>query len=330
VKTVIISIFLLFALHGAAQIDRDSGFIMLTVSDTSLASLDSIVILPAAQSPNRGRETLIAGVHITGYAGTMFLLGQAWYKDYPRTSFQVFNDSKEWLQLDKAGHVWTAYNIAKYSKGLWSWAGIPHSRAVWLGGISSIGYQTILEYLDAHSEEWGWSWADMGSNFIGSAMYVSQELAWKEQRFQLKFSSHRVSYQPGLEQRADDLYGATLSERILKDYNGQTYWLSVNLISFNEKYTLPKWLNLAIGYGATGVFGGFENIGYDKSGTLTFNRTDIARQRQWYLSPDVDFTKIKTGRRGVKTLFSLLNMIKMPAPALELSGGKLKGYLLFF
>jgi hypothetical protein len=35
-----------------------------------------------------------------------------------------------------------------------------------------------------------------------------------------------------------------------KDYNGQTYWLSVNLHSFIKA---PKWLNLAIGYGGRNV-----------------------------------------------------------------------------
>ncbi len=130
--------------------------------------------------------------------------------------------------------------------------------------------------------------------------------------------------------RADELYGKSIQERILKDYNGQTYWLSMNLKSFAHNINIPAWLNVAVGYGAKGVFGGFENTGFDKRGNIIFNRPDIERQRQWYFSPDVDFTKIKTGKRLVKTLFSLMNMIKMPAPALELSGGKLKGHLLFF
>ena len=102
------------------------------------------------------------------------------------------------------------------------------------------------------------------------------------------------------------------------------------LASFAMAERLPTWLNVALGYGAKGLFGGFENIGYDKDGAVIFNRTDIKRERQWYLSPDIDFTKIKTNKKGVSTLLSVLNMIKMPAPALELSGRKLRGHLLFF
>ncbi len=278
----------------------------------------------------KNRIRYVAGIHVASYAGTLFILGEAWYKDFPKVPFHLFDDRKEWLQVDKVGHGWTAYNIAKYSGSMWQWAGLSQQKAALLGGISSLGYQTILEYFDAHSQQWGWSWADMGANVSGAGLYVVQELGWKEQRIGVKFSSHRISYDGALAMRADNLYGKSLPERILKDYNGQTYWLSVNLKSFAKNERLPAWLNIAFGYGARGLFGGFENIGYDKDGTVIFDRTDIKRERQWYLSPDVDFTKIKTNKKGVRSLLSVLNMIKMPAPSMELSGGKLKAHLLFF
>jgi hypothetical protein len=104
----------------------------------------------------------------------------------------------------------------------------------------------------------------------------------------------------------------------------------MNLNSFFKKSNLPDWFNIALGYGAKGLYGGFENRAIDKNGSVTFDRRDIPRQRQWYLSPDIDFTKIKTQKKGLKTLFSLMNMVKMPAPALEFSGGKLKGHLVHF
>lgn len=282
------------------------------------------------QNNLKQRKLVITGIHVGGYAGTMLLLSQAWYKDYPKSSFHTFNDSKEWLQVDKVGHAWTAYNIANYSTGLWKWAGYKHQTAVVLGGISSFGYQTILEVLDAHSAEWGWSWADIAANTVGAGMYTFQELAWKEQRVQFKFSSFPVSYGKNLDQRADVLYGKSFQERLLKDYNGQTYWLSFNLKSFAKQSALPGWLNLAVGYGAKGLYGGFENRAVDKNGNITFQRMDIVRQRQWFLSPDIDFTKIKTNKRLIRTTLSLLNMLKLPAPALQLSNGKLKGHFLYF
>nr|MBA2745208.1 DUF2279 domain-containing protein [Flavisolibacter sp.] len=90
------------------------------------------------------------------------------------------------------------------------------------------------------------------------------------------------------------------------------------------------WLNLAIGYGAEGMFGGYENIGFDKNGNLNFDRRDIPRTRQWYLSPDIDLTRIKTNSKFLRSAFYVLNMVKIPAPALELSNKKLKLNLVTF
>ncbi len=297
----------------------------------TFSDIDTTDILNSLTDAQRKtRIKLITGVHLAAYAGTLAVLSQAWYDDVSKTRFHTFNDSREWLQVDKVGHAWTAYNIASQSKNMWRWSGVEEQTSVWLGGISSVGYLTILETLDAHSKKWGWSWSDMGANVFGTALYVSQQTVWKEQRIQFKFSTFPVNYPTDLKQRAESLYGASFAEKILKDYNGQTYWLSFNLGLFAKNKNLPAWLNVAVGYGAKGLYGGFNNIGYNKEGNVIFNRTDIKRQRQWYLSPDIDFTKIKTGKRGVKALFSLLNMVKIPAPALELSGGKLRGHLLYF
>jgi hypothetical protein len=39
--------------------------------------------------------------------------------------------------------------------------------------------------------------------------------------------------------------------------------------------------------------------------------------RQFYLSFDADLTKIETKSKFLKTVFSVVNFIKIPAPALE-------------
>ena len=58
--------------------------------------------------PDKNRVWLIAGINAVAYGGTLIALNNAWYKDYPKTSFHTFNDSKEWLQMDKVGHAWGA------------------------------------------------------------------------------------------------------------------------------------------------------------------------------------------------------------------------------
>ena len=240
--------------------------------------------------------------------------------DYPKTGIHSFNDSKEWLQVDKIGHGWSAYNLARLSSSTWEWAGINSRKAAIAGTLSGFTFMSVIEFLDSRSAEWGWSWADMAANSLGSGLYLGQEMLWKEQRIQYKFSFHRVDHkQADLIQRADNLFGESLAERMLKDYNGQTYWLSFNLRSFFPDSKLPKWLNMSLGYGAEGLYGGFENRAYDKNGNVIFDRRDISRNRAFYISPDIDLTKIKTGKKWIRTTLFMLNAIKVPAPALRLN-----------
>ena len=189
----------------------------------------------------------------------------------------------------------------------------------------------VIEVLDGFSEGWGWSWADFGANIIGSGALVAQELAWDEQRIKFKFSFHGKSYDdPELNQRSDNLFGKTIAERLLKDYNGQTYWASVNLRSFFKNSRLPEWLSLSVGYGSEGLFGGRENIGKDEEGNIIFNRLDIPRYRQWFLAPDLDLARIKTNKKGWKLLLAALSVFKFPSPALEFSRGKFRLRPLYF
>ena len=271
------------------------------------------------------RVKIVAATNIVGYSAAMAGLYSAWYKDYPQTSFHTFNDISEWKGIDKIGHAYSAYAESKASMELWRWTGISRKKQIWIGGMSGAFYQTVIEVLDGYSAEWGWSWGDIGANFVGSGMLVAQELAWNEQRIQFKFSFHRKAYgDPTLNKRSDSIFGKSTAERFLKDYNGQTYWLSTNVRSFFPESKWPAWLNIAVGTGVEGMFGANENIGKDKNGNINFNRTDIKRYRQWYLSPDIDLTKIKTNRKGLKLAFRLLNIVKIPMPALEFSNGSFK------
>ena len=97
----------------------------------------------------------------------------------------------------------------------------------------------------------------------------------------------------------------------MKDYNGQTYWLSVNLHSFAKGSKIPKWLNVALGYGAEGMITG------NKENTTTTYTPNPQRFKQLYLSLDVDLTKIETNSHFLKTIFSVFNSVKIPAPTIK-------------
>jgi len=286
---------------------------------------------PIAQ-PNKSRLWLVSGAHIGLYGGTLLILNETWYKNYPKQGFTSFDDSKEWLQMDKIGHAWSAYTLSLVSTTSWKWAGLSDKKSAIIGSASGFAFLTVIELLDAYSARWGWSWSDIAANSLGTGLFLSQQLIWKEQRIQFKFSFHRKDYaDETLNARSDELFGSTTRERMLKDYNGQTYWLSANMKSFFKDSRMPAWLNIAVGYGADGMFGGTENKAYDQNGNVTFDRTDIPRVRQFYLAPDIDLTKIKSNKKWLRTVFLLLNSIKFPAPALMVdSKGKVKVYGIYF
>jgi uncharacterized protein YfiM (DUF2279 family) len=268
---------------------------------------------------------------VAGYGSTLVGLYSAWYSDYPQTGFHAFNDWQEWKQVDKVGHVYSSYIEGFGSMEMWRWAGMERKKRIWIGGLSGTVYQTVIEVLDGFSEGWGWSWGDFGANMLGSGALISQELAWNEQRIRLKFSFHEKNYEdPQLKERSRQLFGDSPVQSFIKDYNGQTDWASLNLSTFFPKTGLPSWLAISVGYGAGGLFGGTRNYAEDKNGNVTFNRPDIRRYRQWYISPDIDLSKIRTNSRFVRVILGALNAFKFPAPALEFSQGRFKGHWFYF
>lgn len=288
-------------------------------------SQDTTNLQLSAKLDFKTRKRLVGGGTIAGYGGSFLFLSTAWYKDYPKSSFHFFDDNGEWQQVDKIGHAWTAYQTSRFTTNFWRWAGVSPNTSILLGTGSSLLYMLSIEYLDGRSAEWGWSWGDAGADIFGASLFAGQEWIWQEQRINLKFSSSLKKYkEPELQKRADDLFGSSFQGRLLKDYNAQSYWLSANLKDFFPQSNLPAWLNVSVGYGAGGMFGGYENTARNKDGSLTFDRRDIKRYRQWYLAPDVDLTKIKTKSKLLHSVFSAFNVLKFPTPALEFSNGSFK------
>ena len=279
------------------------------------------------------RVKLVASIFGGTYGASFISLNKAWYANYPRSRFQFYNDGKEWLQMDKVGHFYSSYNLARISHKGWAWTGIPEKKAVVLSGLTSLSYLTIIETMDGFSKNWGWSWFDVSANTAGVLLWSAQQLKWKEQKFRLKYSAHYTNYaDPMLQARANNYFGKSLPERFLKDYNAQTIWLSANVKSIWPETKVPKWLNIAAGYGIDNVFGGYENkwTVNNQAASYTYSRPDLQRSRQYYLSIDIDFERIKTNKKWVRGVLTFLNFVKLPAPAISLSNGKLSGSWLYF
>ena len=295
-------------------------FIFLFVSIFSQAQSSINTFLKPSDTLNKPRRTGVYVGESVALGATLIGLNQLWYKDYPKSSFHFINDNNQWLQMDKLGHMYSTYHLGRVGSEMLQWSGASKKEQLIYGSTLGLGFLTVVEVFDGFSEEWGASSGDIIANVSGTALYVSQELLWKEQRITPKFSFHQTKF---ASQRPETI-GASLNEQILKDYNGQTYWLSFNVHSFTKDKFVPKWLNLAIGYGGEGML-------YGNDAEAIENGIIQNPYRQFYLSLDVDLTKITTKSHFLKTLFSVFNTIKIPAPTLQYNEyNGLKAHFIYF
>lgn len=310
-------------------------FMLFRTGGENLLAQDSLRLsfLTPSDSFHKGRFWAAAGAGTAIYGGFAYGLYQSWYKNYELSSFHTFNDLHEWQQMDKVGHLFTTHFEANLLYSGARWAGISPRGARWSAAGIALWLQTTIEVMDGFSSKWGFSWSDMAFNAAGAGLFVGQEYLWEEQRILVKVSSDIFKRYPesslsaadgtittSLQERANELYGHSFAERFLKDYNAQTIWASANLRSFAGQNSFwPSWLNVAVGYGAENMFGGFGNEWTRDSAVFAVSADEYPRYRQFYLSLDIDLSRIKTKSRVLKTLFRCINYVKIPAPALEVN-----------
>lgn len=257
------------------------------------------------------------------WAGSMITLHNVWYSKTDRSPFHVFDDSKNWLQMDKIGHVYTAYKINETASSLFKWTGLKPTTATLIGSLTSFGYQSTLELFDAYSEDWGFSWADMASNCIGTGLYAGQDYLWGEQKLLPKFSYHPTEFA----QIRPEVLGSSHMERLLKDYNGQTYWISFSPGTLISKSRFPKWLCFSFGYSVDSkLVGDSEVFVSDQNGEqITYQSS-----REYLFSMDLDLSKIPVKKKWLSLTLKQLNHLKIPFPALRITNGHIYGSPLYF
>lgn len=297
-----------------------------TFSQDSTKVKQKLPFFKPAPEFNKARTIALSASLGAGYIGTMTYLNQIWYAGSDRSKFHFFDDSGEWLQVDKMGHFHTTYIEAVYLTKMMKWTGTKDRKAALIGSLVGFGFQTSIEIFDGFSDKWGASVSDVGANLLGAGLAYTQFYFWNEQRIRTKYSFHAVDHLDAqLQNRSNSLYGETHLEQIIKDYNGLVIWLSINPTSFNKKATKALWVNFAFGYAGGGMYGGFENEWEDENGNL-IQRFDVERYRRFFFSLDVDWERIPTKSPVIKTLFSVLNFVKVPFPAMEVNT---KGELIF-
>ena len=259
-------------------------------------------------------KKLIIATGIT-YTLSLVALSEIWYSQSPRQSFSFFNDWHEWKQIDKAGHFFTAFHLSAGTSQILKNYNLPDNKADAWGAFGGFLLLLPIEILDGFSAGYGASLPDAAANLSGAAFYYLQARIWNEIRLQPKFSFHRTPY-PRL--RDDNTLGNGVLSEILKDYNGQTYWLSINMDRFVK---FPRWINLALGYGATGMVYARDEQN-EQAGYQAY--------REFYLGLDIDLSHIKTTSKALNTLLFFVNTIRLPAPAIRFSSAGNKWHWLMF
>lgn len=229
----------------------------------------------------------------------MTLLASSWYDQQDKTSFHFFNDNNQWLQIDKVGHSYGAYLEASILYDIFKWSGLKSKNAAcWAGGVSFL-MQSSIEVFDGFSKQYGASLGDVGFNAIGSLLFTTQQIITNKQRLKLKYSF----IPSGLANKRPNVLGNSINEQMLKDYNGQVYWLSY---SFGQRLS---WLAIAAGYGGKNML-----YGNPAENQKLYGKRHV---RQFFLSPDVHFSNIPTNKKGIKVLFKILDYYKVPLPSIE-------------
>lgn len=258
----------------------------------------------------KSRMYSVAATELGTYIAGISFLQFIWYTDHEREPFHFYNDNKGYLQMDKLGHAYSAYHESYNAYYALRWAGMSKKKALLFGGPMGLVMQTPIEIYDGLYEGWGFSWGDMGANAFGSALFIAQQLVWKEQRVLMKFTYSNSGYS-----KYHHNLGETPVEQFFLDYNGHTYWLSGNMKQLFGLDRFPPWLNLAIGHSGNGMIKEFENPTTYEGKPFPY----LERYRQWLFSLDIDFTRIHTNKKWVASLLSYLNVVKIPFPALELN-----------
>lgn len=242
------------------------------------------------------------------YAVSMGLLYKTWFEPYHTGGFRFINDNRQWGGMDKIGHFTTAWWISDVIRTTAATTGMSERKATNLGLILPFAYMSTIEIFDGLSEGWGFSVGDMVANLSGLGFSYLQYRNPKLNEISIRYSYQNNAW-PALR---PEMLGASRAERMLKNYNGQTYWLSIPTQWIAKK--APKWLCISAGYSIDGYIGGNDNL-FESQGVMK-NFSHVQRNREFLLSFDVDLRKIPIRGKAWKIITHTIRWVKFPAPIL--------------
>lgn len=228
------------------------------------------------------------------YVLLFFFLYQLWYKNQLTANFHFFNDATEWLGMDKCGHFFVSYLETWL---LLTFYKLSEQKPLLFSAFFGFFCQFPIEIFDGFSIGYGFSVFDLLANFAGASFAYFQFIFWKRQIIIPQFSFLPTEFAA----QRPELLGFTLISQIIKDYNGQIYWLSFNPNEMINRKIFPEWFLVSVGYGATEMLSGHAK-----------NDENDTRNANIYLSIDVNWMYFNPKNYVLKFVLSLLCHIKIP------------------
>ena len=257
-------------------------------------------------SIKKGRIVIVSSSLGLALGSSYLYIKNSWWSE-KNTAFHFDRGSdKEYaLNVDKAGHFMGGLQAAELFSESMRWAGMNKKQALWYGAAFGSGLQLAIEMKDAYAPFWGFSILDLTIGSAGAFLPIAKYYSLTLRAFDVKLSywKRHNTYWDLEKQREKTPYKYAWQD----DYVNQTYWLSVDLNHFNEKF--PDWLNIAIGFGL------------DETQYLDAKHAKTGGNNEWYIALDYDIPKMLKGWNSpiAKKIKHWLNYFHFPAPTIRIS-----------
>jgi hypothetical protein len=243
------------------------------------------------------RLAIVSGVTLGTVIPVHIYQQNAWWQG-PRAPFRFENDWSYALNVDKLGHMYAGFILARTFGSMLEWSGFSEHTSTFYGSVLGLSYQMYVEVEDGFHRVYGFSPGDAFFNILGATIPLAQWTFPVLRNFTLKYS-----YWPSPIYEHE--LNAGQAKAFLDDYQGTTVWLGIDPHFFlGERVAdeVPPWLGLAFGVGARDLNG---------SG---------GGRRQATLALDYNLSRIRTESPFLRTVFTLVDFVHLPAHGIRLDG----------
>lgn len=251
------------------------------------------------------RKTLL-NYSLVAYSLSSFYVEYQWWWKGDYRKFAFGNDgflNNYSLGVDKAGHFYTSYFYFNALYEFMEWGGFDEQTKLITSITIPTFYALSIELNDGFTG-FSFSGYDLTANMLGISYGVLQRQFPIFRNFKFKWS-----YYPS----GKIIVTAENKFPIASDYDGHIYWLSIDvdgLLPKDMKGYWPKFLNLAVGYGAI-------NVSHEKAGIGETNARG-PETRKFAVSLDYNLGSFDVDGDFLYTFRNIVDYFHFPAPGIKM------------